>query len=52
VRHDITVNGPRLAAHALRAGLVDELQIFGCPAIIGGGKTVLPGRCAVEAGIG
>src|SRR5262249_24480762 len=26
VRHDITVNGPALAAHALRAGLVDELQ--------------------------
>ena len=25
-RHDITVNGPGLAAHALRAGLVDELQ--------------------------
>jgi dihydrofolate reductase len=25
VRHDITVDGPELAAHALRAGLVDEL---------------------------
>ena len=24
-RHDITVDGPGLAAHALRAGLVDEL---------------------------
>jgi len=27
-RHDITVNGPALAAHALRAGLVDEIQMF------------------------
>jgi len=25
-RHDITVNGSGLAAHAFRAGLVDELQ--------------------------
>src|SRR5882724_12894022 len=31
-RHDITVNGPALAAHALRAGLVDEIQMFICPA--------------------
>jgi dihydrofolate reductase len=35
-RHDIAVNGPGLAAHALRAGLVDELQMFVCPAVVGG----------------
>ena len=37
-RHDITVNGPALAAHALRAGLVDEIQMFICPAVVGAGK--------------
>jgi dihydrofolate reductase len=41
-RHDIAVAGPELAAHALRAGLVDELQMFICPAIVGGGKRFFP----------
>ena len=40
--HDITVNGPELAAHALRAGLVDELQIIVCPVVVGGGKRFFP----------
>ena len=40
--HDITVNGPELAAHALRAGLVDELQMFVCPVVLGGGKRFFP----------
>ena len=30
VHHDITVDGPELATHALRAGLVDELQMIVC----------------------
>jgi dihydrofolate reductase len=40
--HDITVNGPGLAAHALGAGLVDELQMYVCPAVVGGGKRFFP----------
>jgi dihydrofolate reductase len=43
-RRDITVNGPKLAAHALRAGLVDELQMFVCPAVVGAGKRFFPDR--------
>ncbi|WP_438023958.1 dihydrofolate reductase family protein [Sorangium sp. So ce233] len=39
---DITVDGPELAAHAMRAGLVDEFQMFVCPAIVGGGKRFFP----------
>ena len=39
---DITVNGPELAAHALRAGLVDELQMIVCPVVVGGGKRFFP----------
>ena len=42
VRHDIAVAGPELAAHALRAGLVDEIQIFICPALVGAGKRFFP----------
>jgi dihydrofolate reductase len=39
---DISVGGPELAAHALRAGLVDELQLFLSPVSVGGGKRALP----------
>jgi dihydrofolate reductase len=41
-RHDLTVGGAELAGQALRAGLVDELQQFVVPAIVGGGKPWLP----------
>jgi dihydrofolate reductase len=40
--HDIAVAGPGLAAHALRAGLVDELQMIISPVIVGGGTRFFP----------
>jgi dihydrofolate reductase len=40
--HDITVDGPELAGHAIRAGLVDEFQMILCPVIVGGGKRFFP----------
>jgi dihydrofolate reductase len=39
---DITVGGPDLAAQAIRAGLVDEFQLFFVPILVGGGKQALP----------
>ena len=39
---DLTVGGPDLAAHAFRAGLVDECQLFVAPIAVGGGKRSLP----------
>jgi len=36
---DITIGGPDLAAQALKAGLVDECQLFLTPVIVGGGKS-------------
>jgi dihydrofolate reductase len=39
---DFTVAGPDLAAAALRAGLVDELQVFVSPVVVGGGTPYLP----------
>lgn len=39
---DMTVNGSELAAHALRAGLVDEIRMFVGPATVGGGKRFFP----------
>jgi dihydrofolate reductase len=39
---DMTVGGPNLAAQALRAGLVDQLQLFVVPVVVGGGKPWLP----------
>jgi dihydrofolate reductase len=40
--HDMTVGGADLAGQALRAGLVDELQLFLVPVAVGGGKRALP----------
>jgi dihydrofolate reductase len=40
--HDITIDGPQLAAVAIRAGIVDEFQIIVCPVVVGGGKRFFP----------
>lgn len=45
---DITVDGPELAAHAIRAGLVDEYQLYIGPAIVGGGKRFFPDDVRVD----
>jgi dihydrofolate reductase len=39
---DITVGGPELAGQAIKAGLVDELQLFVVPILVGGGTRSLP----------
>jgi dihydrofolate reductase len=39
---DITVAGPNLAAHAIKAGLVDEYHLIVSPVLVGGGKRALP----------
>lgn len=38
----LAIGGPTLAAHALRAGLVDELNLFLSPVVVGGGTPALP----------
>jgi dihydrofolate reductase len=47
---DVAVGGPDLAAQAIRAGLVDEYQLFVVPVAVGAGKRVLPrdGRIELE----
>ncbi len=39
---DVSIGGPTLAAHAIKAGLVDEYQLFVTPVIVGGGLPALP----------
>jgi dihydrofolate reductase len=39
---DLLIGGPTLAAHALRAGLVDEISQVLLPIVIGGGLAVFP----------
>jgi dihydrofolate reductase len=39
---DLTVGGPGLAAAAIAAGLVEELQLLAVPAIVGAGTRSLP----------
>jgi dihydrofolate reductase len=45
---DISIGGPSLAAHALRAGLVDEIHQFVFPVVVGGGTRFLPGDLSLS----
>jgi dihydrofolate reductase len=45
---DLTVGGPSLAAHAIRAGLVDEYHLFVNPVVVGGGRRALPDNVRVN----
>jgi dihydrofolate reductase len=45
---DISVGGPTLAAHAFRAGLVDECHLFLTPILVGGGTRALPDGVFLE----
>jgi dihydrofolate reductase len=45
---DIGIGGPNLAAHAIRAGLVDEIHLFLTPIVIGSGTAALPDDARVE----
>jgi dihydrofolate reductase len=48
VTSDLTVGGAILAAHALKAGLVDECHLFIRPILLGGGKPALPSDTRAE----
>src|SRR6266849_4613968 len=39
---EMTVGGPELAVYAFKAQLIDELQLFIAPIVVGGGKQSLP----------
>jgi dihydrofolate reductase len=39
---DLSVGGPELGAQAIKSGLVDEVQLFLSPVVVGGGNPSLP----------
>jgi dihydrofolate reductase len=39
---DLSIGGSGLAAHAFRAGLIDEVRLFVTPVVVGGGTRFLP----------
>src|SRR6266516_3225948 len=45
---NITVGGPDLAAQAIRAGLVDEYELFVVPVVVGAGQQFLPSNACIE----
>jgi dihydrofolate reductase len=45
---DITVAGPSLAAHAIKAGLVDEYHLIVSPILVGGGKQFQPNHVVLR----
>ncbi len=40
--HELAISGPGIAAHAFRAGLVDDVHLLLFPVVVGGGKPALP----------
>jgi dihydrofolate reductase len=46
--HDLTIDGPTIAAEAIRAGLVDEYQLFIGPGLVGGGRRFFPDGIHVD----
>lgn len=40
--HDLSIDGPNIAAQAIRAGLVDEYHLFLTTSVVGGGKRFFP----------
>jgi dihydrofolate reductase len=45
---DLAVAGPELAGQAIKAGLVDELQLLLAPVLVGGGTDALPDKVRME----
>ncbi len=45
---DLTIGGANLAAHAFRAGLIDECHLFIGPVIVGRGKPSLPSDLRID----
>jgi dihydrofolate reductase len=45
---NISVGGPDLAAQAIKAGLVDEYELFVVPVVVGAGKQLLPSNVRIE----
>ena len=45
---NISIGGPGLAAHALRANLVDEIHQFLFPVVVGGGTRFLPAELSLS----
>ncbi|MEZ5157337.1 MAG: dihydrofolate reductase family protein [Candidatus Nanopelagicales bacterium] len=45
---DIAIGGANLAAQAIRAGVVDEFQLFLTPIVVGAGKSALPPDVRLE----
>jgi dihydrofolate reductase len=41
-RGDVSIAGPTLAAHAIKAGLVDQYELYVTPFVVGGGLPALP----------
>jgi len=45
---EISIGGPTIAAHAVRAGLVDQFHVFVSPVIVGGGIRFLPSDARID----
>jgi riboflavin biosynthesis pyrimidine reductase len=49
---DVSIGGPTLARGAIRAGLVDEYNLFLMPVVVGGGVRSLPDEARLTLSLG
>ncbi len=45
---DLSIGGPTLASHAIRAGLVDDWHLFVTPVVVGGGLSAFPDGVRID----
>ena len=48
LKGDVTIGGPTLAAHAIRAGVIDEYHLFVVPFLLGRGIPIFPSDIRVS----
>ncbi|HZX01398.1 dihydrofolate reductase family protein [Kribbella sp.] len=46
--HDLSIDGPNLAAQAIKAGLVDEYHLFVTTSVVGGGTRFFPAGICLD----
>lgn len=48
LERDVSVGGPTLGGHALRAGIVDDIHVFTVPVVVGGGTSCWPSGARLD----
>jgi dihydrofolate reductase len=51
IEGDVSIGGPQLASLAFEVGIIDCVDLYVCPVIVGGGKPALPAGVKLPLGL-